>query len=187
MLVSCMPDVESTLTQHCFNVSCSLGGAHDLQGHIINLYGKPLPFLLQPAAAELLDAGQNSRNAVNSHQCAALQNQKAVSAYFTTKQILPFGFARLYIDWRSCSGLIWCRFKVYYIGPTLKHRRVGVSFRYRNMCYLCPIVLANEQDAWVVAPGCSGMWTWIVLLQGEVNGEKRQKVIAYNFSIYCSK
>ena len=28
-----------------------------------------------------------------------LQNRKAVSAYFTSRQILPFGFAEQYVSW----------------------------------------------------------------------------------------
>ena len=40
------------------------------------------------------DVSSSDEDWVMLHQHSALQSQKAVSAYFESKQILPFGFAR---------------------------------------------------------------------------------------------
>ena len=45
--------------------------------------------------------------AASGHYCDALQSQKAVTAYFSSGQLLPYGSARQYGDVLSFTGVPW--------------------------------------------------------------------------------
>ena len=119
---------------------------HVLYGHSARVWD--VKFL----STEIISIGE-----VSIHSCSAVQNQKVVSAYFTSRQILPFGFAKqccyllcaCHSAYHRLNTYIWLfaylnfAFKtisthcsVYTVSDTTK-------FKYHSLFYISPQRLSN--------------------------------------------